>query len=502
MGVINNLYGRSLALLTDLYQLTMAYGYWKLGMADTPAVFQLAFRKQPFHGGFSIACGLHEAIEFLQQLHFDPSDLEYISTLTGNDGKPLFDRGFIDYLAGLHFTCDIDAIPEGTAVFPHEPLVRVTGPLLQAQILETPLLNLINFSTLIATKSARICLAAKGEPVLEFGLRRAQGIDGGVTASRAAFVGGCAATSNVLAGKLFGIPCRGTHAHSWVMAFGDELHAFEAYAQAMPNNCVFLVDTYDTLQGVRHAVQVGKKLREAGHEMVGIRLDSGDFAYLSIEARKILDEAGFPKAAILASNDLDENIIASLHQQEAKIDVWGVGTKLATAYDDPALGGVYKLSALAGPDGNWQYKIKLSEQSAKTSIPGILQVRRFRGHDGLFSADAIYDVGTGINIPCQIIDPVDPARRKIISDGPGEDLLVPIFRGGKLVYSAPPISECQRRAKVQLASLHSSIKRFVNPHLYAAGLESRLHALRAEMTVQARMPAVPSPPPVPSPSGQ
>lgn len=486
MSAIADLYAQSLALLTDLYQLTMAYGYWKLGMADMQSVFHLSFRKQPFGGGFCIACGLHEAIDFLQRFRFDASDLQYLATLKGNDGNPLFDRGFVDYLAGFAFRCDIDAMPEGTAVFPYEPIVRVTGPLLQAQLLETPLLNLINFPTLIATKAARICIAA-GEPVLEFGLRRAQGIDGGVTASRAAFVGGCVATSNVLAGKLFGIPVRGTHAHSWVMAFGDELHAFEAYADAMPNNSVFLVDTYDTLAGVRHAVEAGRKLRAAGHEMIGIRLDSGDLAYLSIEARKILDEAGFPNAAIFASNDLDETIISSLHQQGARVSVWAVGTKLATAYDSPALGGVYKLSALQSSDGRWEYKIKLSEQTAKTTIPGILQVRRFRDADGLYSADAIYDLGMGLSLPAQIIDPTDAARRKTIpAEARGEDLLVPIFRGGKLVYGIPSIQDAQACTREQLNLLHPGIKRFVNPHRYPAGLEVRLHELRTEMIIRAK----------------
>jgi nicotinate phosphoribosyltransferase len=487
MGVLSKLYGHSLALLTDLYQLTMAHGYWKLGIADRRAVFHLAYRRQPFGGGFAIACGLHEAIEYLQRLRFDASDLEYLASLKGNDGNALFDRGFIDYLAGFRFTCDLDAVPEGTAVFPYEPMARVSGPLLQAQLLETPLLNMLNFPTLVATKAARICIAAEGQPVLEFGLRRAQGVDGGVTASRAAFVGGCAATSNVLAGKLFGIPIRGTHAHSWVMAFDDELHAFEAYAQAMPNNCVFLVDTYDTLQGVRRAVQAGRKLRAQGHEMAGIRLDSGDLAYLSIEARKILDAGGFPKAQIFASNDLDETIIASLKQQGAKVDVWAVGTKLATAHDTPALGGVYKLSALEDENGKWQYKVKLSEQTAKTSIPGVLQVRRFRGEDGLFTADAMYDIDSGIHLPTEIIDPTDPIRRKEIPAGAeGEDLLVPIFREGTLVCSVPDIQQVQRRTTAQLASLHPSIKRFVNPHRYPAGLESRVFDLRQKLIAEAK----------------
>jgi len=326
-------------LLTDLYQLTMAYGYWKNQVHEREAVFHLFFRKNPFNSGFSVACGLADVIEYIDTFQFDQDELAYLATLKGNDGQPLFDAGFLDYLKHLQFTCDIDAIPEGTLVFPHEPLVRVRGPIIQCQILETALLNIVNFQTLIATKAARICHAAAPEPVLEFGLRRAQGIDGGMAASRAAHIGGCTATSNVLAGMRYGIPVKGTHAHSWVMSFDTEEEAFEAYADAMPNNCVFLVDTYDTLEGVRTAVRVGKRLREKGHELVGIRLDSGDLAYLSIEARKILDEGGFPKALVVASNDLDEHIITSIKQQGGKVGIWGVGTKLVTAYDQPAMGG-------------------------------------------------------------------------------------------------------------------------------------------------------------------
>src|SRR5881227_2787595 len=293
MPTTSVLYKHSLALMTDLYQLTMAYGYWKLNRHEQEAVFHHTFRRNPFGGGYSIACGLHYAIDFLQNLRFDEADAAYLGSLTGNDGRPLFEPGFMTYLQQMKWTLDVDAVPEGTAVFPHEPLIRVRGPILQCQILETPLLNLLNFQTLIATKAARICQAARGEPVIEFGLRRAQGIDGSIEASRAAYVGGCAGTSNLLAGKLFGIPVGGTHAHSWVMSFSDEIDAFDSYASALPNNCIFLVDTYNTLQGVRHAVRIGKKLRSHGHEMIGIRLDSGDLAYLSIEARKILDAGGF-----------------------------------------------------------------------------------------------------------------------------------------------------------------------------------------------------------------
>src|SRR4051812_49069153 len=288
------------ALLTDLYQLTMAYGYWKAGKADQHAVFHVLFRKQPFKGGFSIAAGLADVIEYLRNFHFTESDLAYLADLKGNDDKPLFDAAFLKHLADLKIALDIDAIPEGTVVFPQEPLVRVTGPILQAQLIETALLNIINFQTLIATKAARVCLAAQGDPVVEFGLRRAQGIDGAMTASRAAYIGGCAGTSNVLAGKAFGIPIKGTHAHSWVMSFDNELDAFNAYADALPNNGIFLVDTYDSIAGIRHAIEAGKRLQKRGFKMGGIRLDSGDLAYLSIEARKMLDGAGFKEAAIVA----------------------------------------------------------------------------------------------------------------------------------------------------------------------------------------------------------
>ncbi len=481
-----DLYRISLALLTDLYELTMAYGYWKAGVKDREAVFNLFFRHNPFNSGYSIACGLGYLTGYLKDLRFDESDLDYLATLRGNDDAPLFSEPFLDYLREMRLTCDIDAIPEGTVVFPHEPLVRVQGPIIQAQILETALLNMINFQTLIATKAARVCMAARGEPVIEFGLRRAQGIDGALAASRAAYVGGCASTSNVLAGKLFGIPVKGTHAHSWVMSFDTEADAFEAYAEAMPNNCVFLVDTYDTLEGVRRAVEVGKKLRRRGHEMVGIRLDSGDLAYLSIEARKILDEGGFKNAKIVASNDLDERIIDSLKEQGATIAVWGVGTKLVTGNDQPALGGVYKLAAVRDPGGQWKYKLKLSEQAIKINNPGILQVRRFH-QNGRFVADAIYNNDTDLSGGCTIVDPMDLTRRKhIASRTPHTDLLVPVLRGGEVVYDPPSIQQARAHAREQLAGLHVAIKRFTNPHEYPVGLEKNLHELKTRLILEAR----------------
>lgn len=486
MTRLTELYKPSLALLTDLYQLTMAYAYWKEGDGEKQAVFHLSFRTNPFGGGFSLACGLARVLDFLEALRFREDDVDFLASLRGADGEPLFEPAFLRHLAEMPFACDIDAIPEGTVVFPQEPLLRVRGPILQAQILETPLLNMINFETLIATKAARVCLAAQGDPVLEFGLRRAQGIDGALAASRAAYIGGCAATSNVLAAKLYGIPVKGTHAHSWVMAHDDEREAFLAYARALPNNCVFLVDTYDSIEGVRRAVEVGRWLRDRGHEMLGIRLDSGDLAYLSIEARRILDEAGFPQARILASNELDENIITSLKDQGATIAVWGVGTRMVTGYDQPAMGCVYKLSAIRDGDGEWKYKVKLSEQAAKVSNPGIQQVRRFR-RDGEYMADMIYDESRGAPDHSLMVDPTDPTRRKRIPAGTsGEDLLVPVVRSGRPVYERPSIEAVKRRAAAQLAGFHSGVKRFVNPHLYPVGLEAGLHDLRTRLMLELR----------------
>lgn len=473
-------------LLTDLYQLTMAAGYWKCGKAEQEAVFHLFFRKLPFAGGYAIAAGLGDVVEWLENFRFQAAELDYLATLPGRDGRPLFEKGFLDYLAGLKWQCDVDAIPEGTAVFPHQPLLRIRGPLVQAQLAETALLNIINFQTLIATKAARICHAARGEPVLEFGLRRAQGPEGAVMASRAAFIGGCAATSNVLAGMRHGIPVRGTHAHSWVMSFDSEQDAFAAYAEALPNNCVFLVDTYDTLEGVRHAVQTGHKLREQGHELAGIRLDSGDLAWLSIEARKILNEGGFPKAAIVASNDLDEHLIESLKHQNAAINVWGVGTRLVTGGDQAALGGVYKLGAIRHADGHWEPKIKLSEQSVKVSNPGIQQVRRF-SLNGEFRGDAIYDEEKGCPETVEIIHPADPLRgRTLPPEATHEDLLKPVFRKGQFTGETPSLPAIQARTKQQLASLHVTIRRLDNPHEYPAGVERSLHDRKLALIAAAK----------------
>lgn len=484
--MINQLYGTSLNLLTDLYQLTMAYGYWKAGKSEQEAVFNLYFRKHPFQGGFTISCGLSSVIDYLAEYHFSEEDLTYIGSLTGSDGGKLFEAGFLEYLRNLEFQCSIDAIPEGTVVFPNEPLLRIRGPVLQCQLLETPLLNLINFQSLVATKAARMRLVAKDDALLEFGLRRAQGPDGGVTASRAAYIGGFDATSNVLAGKLYGIPVKGTHAHSWVMSFDSEVEAFETYAEHMPNNVTLLVDTYDTLNGVRHAIRTGQLLRQRGHDLAGIRLDSGDLAYLSIEARKMLDEAGFEKTSIVASNDLDEYIMDSLKIQGAKINVWGIGTKLVTAYDQPALGGVFKLAAIRTETGEWDYKLKLSEQAIKVSTPGIQQVRRFRDSKG-FVSDMIYDIETPITGKATMVDPYDFTKNRSFDESVYyEDLLVPVFADGKLMYKLPSVHETRTRVQEQLSHFYKGVTRFVNPHTYPVGLEKGLFDLKTDLILKLR----------------
>ena len=478
-----------LALATDQYELTMAMGFWKNGLTNLDAEFHMFFRSLPFDGGFVMMAGLETLIDTLANYRFTPSDLEYLATLKDTAGEPLFEGAFLAYLEDFRFTCDLQAIPEGTVVFPNETLVRVQGPILQAQLVESLILNTLNFQSLIATKAARVCLAADGDPVVEFGLRRAQGLDGALSASRSAYLGGCDGTSNTLAGKLYGIPLVGTHAHSWVMIFDTETEAFEAFAHAFPNNCVFLVDTYDSLDGVSQAAEVGKKLRDRGHKMLGVRLDSGDLAYFSIEARRILDEAGLEGAVVMASNELDEYLIRSLKQQGARIGAWGVGTKLVTANGDSSLGGVYKLAAIRkGKDAPWDYKLKLSEQTAKISIPGIHQVVRYLDGSGRFIADGVLDAGEDPKAVEWIVDPNDIHRTKFLRGFRHvEPLLVDVYRKGVPVYEPPPLVDVRERAKAQLASLDASHKRFENPHRYPVGISPRLNALREEMIRKFRM---------------
>lgn len=473
-------------LLTDLYQLTMAAAYHASGRSEQEAAFHLFFRTLPFKGGYAVAAGLGSVVEWLKGFRFEADDIDFLASLNNAEGGRLFKSAFLDYLRDLKLSVDIDAFPDGTLVFPHQPLLRITGPILQCQLLESALLNIVNFQTLIATKAARVCQAAQGEPVLEMGLRRAQGPDGAMAASRAAHIGGCATTSNVLAGKIFGIPLKGTHAHSWVMSFEHEIDAFRHYAAALPGNCTFLVDTYDTLEGVRHAVEIGRELRATGHRLLGIRLDSGDLAWLSQQARKLLDEGGFPDAAIVASNDLDENLIESLKHQGAKITVWGVGTKLVTGGDQAALGGVYKLAAVRDEAGAWQPCIKLSEQAIKISTPGLQQVRRF-SQDGKFIADAIYDAERPCPEPCHIVDPAETLRHTTIpADATHEDLLAPVFRAGRLVAPLPDLTESRARTLDQLGKLDPTIKRLSNPHIYPAGLESGLYQKKLNLVQKAR----------------
>lgn len=484
--MLSTLYRDKLALATDLYQLTMAHGYWRAGMQEHDAVFNLFFRQAPFGGGYTVACGLNYVLDYLRDFRFTADDLAYLRTLTGADGQALFDPDFITALGTLELACDVDAVAEGSVVFPHMPLLRVRGPLLQAQLLETALLNMVNFQTLIATKAARVCRAAQGEPVLEFGLRRAQGLDGAMAASWASYVGGCAATSNVLAGKYFGIPVKGTHAHSWVMCFDSEPEAFAAYAQAMPNNVVLLVDTYDTLQGVKHAIAVGRELEAQGRKLLGIRLDSGDLAWLSQRARELLDAAGFTQTAIVASSDLDEYAITRLKDDGARIGVWGVGTRLVTAYDQPALGGVYKLSAIRAPGGDWQPRLKLSEQTIKVSTPGLLRVRRFRGPLS-YVADMTYDETLGVSDPPVLVDPADPTHLKTLT-GPltAEELLQPMFRAGRPVIEAADAQTARDRVRRELDGFDRSITRLSTPYPYPAGLELRLHERKQALILQAR----------------
>ena len=476
MNHLETRYQTNLSLLTDLYQLTMAYGYWKMGSAEQEAVFHLFYRKNPFGGNYAIAAGLQDVIDFLSTFKFSNSDLDYLRSLKNNKAEALFEEDFLDYLLHLEFSCDLDAVEEGTIVFPHEPLLKIKGPLLQAQLIETFLLNSINFQTLIATKSARIVAAAEGDAVQEFGLRRAQGIDGGLSASRAAYIGGCTATSNVLAGKIYDIPVKGTHGHSWVMSFEDELEAFEAYAAAMPDNCLLLVDTFDTIKGIKKAIKIAEILQKNGHSFLGIRLDSGDLLSLSIQARTLLDAAGFPAAKVVASDNLDEYKIKDLKAKGALIDVWGVGTNLVTAKDQPALGAVYKLAATRKKEANWVYKIKLSNTSSKVSTPGILQVRRYFVSDGQPFGDMIWNMDNKELFPqIQSFD----GRTIVTNNRLFKDLLIPIFKQGKIVYKSPSIHQIRAYRQEQVDLFQN-----VDFKLYPKGLEQQLNQLKLNLIQQ------------------
>ncbi|MCI0382347.1 MAG: nicotinate phosphoribosyltransferase [Chlamydiae bacterium] len=478
---LSKVYCESFGLLTDLYELTMAYGYWKEKMEDREAVFHLFFRKKPFDGSFAVVAGMETALEFIERFRFEKSDLEYLRSLKDSLGKPLFEVGFLDYLKDLRLRLSVDAMEEGSPVFPYEPLIRVQGPILHAQIMESALLNIINFQTLIATKAARICFAANPDVIVEFGLRRAQGIDGAIAASRSAFIGGCHSTSNVIAGKLFGIPVKGTHAHSWVMAFDHEIDSFRAFARALPRECIFLIDTYDSVEGAKRAVKVAKEMRKEGKEMVGVRLDSGDLTHLSIEVRKILDEGGFPKAKIMASNELDEYLIFDLKHQGSKVTIWGVGTNLVTAKGQSALDGVYKLSAIKDRRGKWQYRLKISEQMSKVTLPGIPQVRRYFNEKGAV-ADMIYDVAMKIGKPVQMFQLADSSvKKKIHPAWSHRDLLVPMMKKGKKIYSQPSLEAMRKKTYLELSTLPVAMRRFLNPSPHFVGIEKGLYDLKLAM---------------------
>ena len=461
-------------MMTDLYELTMMYGYFQNGMTDRTAVFDLFFRKTSENSSYAVMAGLEQLIDYVQNLHFDANDIAYLRSLG------LFSEPFLDYLARFRFTGDLYAIEEGTVVFPYEPLVRVTAPIMEAQLLETAMLNIINHQTLIASKAAKVCMAAEGDLVMEFGLRRAQGPDAGIYGARAAIIGGCGATSNVLTGQMYGVPVAGTHAHSWVMSFPDELTAFRTYAKTFPDACLLLVDTYDTLRsGIPNAIRVFDELRAAGHEPMGIRLDSGDLAYLTRQARKMLDEAGYPNARICASGDLDEVLIRDLKTQGACINTWGVGTKMITSEDCPALGGVYKLSAEI-VDGQTIPKIKISENPAKVTNPGVKKIYRIYNPDGMAMADLILLEHETVDPskPLTLFHPVDTWKRQTYENYRLRELLTPIFQAGQLVYASPKLLEIQARCKQELASLWAQYTRQRNPHVYKVDLSYELFHLR------------------------
>lgn len=471
---------QNLTLLTDLYELTMMQGYFKHKDRNETVIFDAFYRNNPCDGGYAIAAGLEQLIQYIKELHFSKEDIDYLKSLN------IFEQDFLDYLADFKFSGDIYAIPEGTVVFPREPLIKVIAPIMEAQLVETAILNILNHQSLIATKAARVCYAAKGDGIMEFGLRRAQGPDAGIYGARAAMIGGCIGTSNVLCGQLFNVPVKGTHAHSWIMSFPDEYTAFKTYADMYPSACILLVDTYDTLKsGVPNAIRVFREMRDAGIPLTfyGIRLDSGDLAYLSKKARRMLDEAGFEDAVISASNDLDEYLIESLKTQGAAITSWGVGTNLITAKDNPAFGGVYKLAAIMGPEGEFIPKIKLSENTEKVTNPGNKTIYRVYEKDsGKVKADLICLVGETFSEeePLLLFDPLEPWKKTKLAPGTFtlRELMVPIFKNGKCCYESPKVMDIRTYCQKELASLWDETKRFVNPHQIYVDLSKKLYDIK------------------------
>lgn len=474
---------QNLTLLTDLYELTMMQGYFRNMDRNETVIFDAFYRNNPNGGGYAISAGLEQLISYIKELHFAPQDIEYLASLN------IFDKDFLDYLADFRFSGSVYAIPEGTVIFPREPLVKVIAPIMEAQLVETAILNIINHQSLIATKASRVCWAARGDGIMEFGLRRAQGPDAGTYGARAAVIGGCIGTSNVLCGQLFDVPVKGTHAHSWIMSFPDEYTAFKTYADMYPSACILLVDTYDTLKsGVPNAIRVFQEMRDAGVELsfYGIRLDSGDLAYLSKKARKMLDEAGFPDAVISASNDLDEYLIDSLKVQGAAITSWGVGTNLITSKDWPAFGGVYKLAAIMGEDGKFIPKIKLSENSEKVTNPGNKTIYRIYDKEtGKIKADLIclVDEKFSEDEPLLLFDPLEPWKKTKLKPGTYtmRELLKPVFVDGKCVYESPKVMDIRDYCQRELSTLWDETRRLVNPQEVYVDLSSKLYDIKIEL---------------------
>ena len=475
----------NLTMLCDFYELTMGNGYFQAGLQDRITYFDVFFREVPDKGGFAICAGLDQLIDYIQDLHFDEEDIEFLRS------KRLFSEAFLDYLKNFRFTGDIWAIPEGTPIFPREPVVTVRAPAIQAQLIETFTLLAVNHQSLIATKANRIVRAAHGRTVLEFGSRRAQGTDGAVTGARAAFIGGCKGTACTISDQLYGVPAGGTMAHSWVQMFGSEYEAFKTYCEIYPTNATLLVDTYNVLKsGVPNAIRAfNEVLRPRGITKCGIRLDSGDIAYLTREARRMLDEAGWTGCQISASNSLDEYIIQDLLRQGAQIDLFGVGERMITARSEPVFGGVYKLAAVEDENGQIIPKIKVSENVDKITIPHFKKTYRiFDRATGKAEADyiAVFDEIVDNTQPLELFDPRATWKRKTFTDFTIRPLQVPVFQGGKLVYERPTLQDIQAYCREQVDALWDEVKRFENPHNYYVDLSQKLWDIKEALLRQSR----------------
>lgn len=468
----------NLTMLTDFYQLTMMNGYLKSDKKDEIMIFDMFYRKNPNDGGYTIVCGINEVIDYIENLKFEEEDIQYLKSLN------TFDEKFLEYLRDFKFDGEIYAVEEGTIMFPNEPIIRVKAKAMQAQLVETTILCIINFQTLIATKASRICYSAMGDSVMEFGLRRAQAPDAGLYGAKAAVIGGCIGTSNVLAGQKFDIPVLGTHAHSWIQSFDSELEAFRAYAKAYPTKTVLLLDTYDTLNsGIRNAITVFNELREQGYEPLGVRIDSGDLEFLSKEIRKILDSAGFENVKITASNDLDENTITSLKNQGAQIDIWGVGTKMITSFDWAALGGVYKLCAVVR-NGQMIPKIKISEDPNKINNPGYKNIYRiYDKNDNKAKADLIVldEEVINENEPLTIFDPIHTWKKMTFEDFYVKKLLLPLFIDGKCVREKRDIKDIKRYTDEEKESFWIQYRRNKNPQVYKVDLSKKLWNMKNDL---------------------